>query len=336
MSLIKTAVNTAQAASILTTLVMAHSVDQPLAPCLWGSPGIGKSQIVAQVAKQLGAKLIDVRAVLLDPVDLRGLPYLDQGRSSWAVPSFLPQSQELSILFLDELNRAPAMVQNACLQLILDRRLGEYVLPDNCIVIAACNNTSDGGGVQKMNSALCNRMIHFELEADLDSWCTWANTAGIDPLVLSFVRFRPELFHQFDRNAKAFPTPRSWEFVSRIAQTKADPALALPLYASAVGQGAAIEFAAFERMFRSLPSPDGILLNPTAAPVPTDPGALYAIATALGRLSTDQNFGRALQYIERMPREYGALAIHDATGRDHALTSLPEFTRSVVTHKWGQ
>jgi hypothetical protein len=300
--------------------------------CIWGAPGIGKSQVVHQVAAATGRELRDVRAVLLDPVDLRGLPHLNgDGRSHWAIPEFLPRDGA-GILFLDELNRAPALVQNSCFQLVLDRKLGEYELPPDWHVIAACNRESDGGGVTRMSSALCNRFVHLDCEPDLDDWGKWAVSHGIEPAVIAFLRFRPELLHNFDRTKKAFPSPRSWEFVSRITGENPGKNVELAIFEGTVGHGAAIEYAAFLGLFRSLPSIDAILLNPDKAPVPKDAATLWAIAAGLARRASDQNFRRVITYLDRMPQEYAVLTVKDAVARDQGLTSTAEFTGWAVAH----
>lgn len=323
----ETTVTPKQAARSLEYLIAAK---QPA--ILWGAPGIGKSQIVAQTAAALGMQLQDVRAVLLDPVDLRGLPHVNgDGRAHWAIPEFLPRDGS-GLLFLDELNRAPVLVQNACFQLVLDRKLGEYRLPDEWVVIAACNRESDGGGVSKMPSALCNRFTHLELTVDINDWCQWASKAGIEPVVIAFLRFRSELLHAFDRNARAFPSPRAWEFVSRIVATNAPVDIMLQLVAGCVGQAAAIEFMAYMRLWKSLPNIDAILLNPSGAPVPNEVSALYAVATGLGRVATANNLGRVITYLERLPDEYNVLSVRDAITRESSLAASPEYTQWCIRH----
>ena len=187
---------------------------------LWGPPGVGKSQVVRQVTRDLDLACTDVRAVLLDPVDLRGLPHINgDNRAQWATPDFLPQDGK-GVLFLDELNAAPPLVQAACYQLVLDRKIGEYTLPETWAVIAAGNRESDRAVTHRMPSALANRFVHIEFEADMEDWAAWALNHGIQSEIIGFLRFRPALLHQFDGRAdeKAFPSPRAWEFVSKILE----------------------------------------------------------------------------------------------------------------------
>ena len=312
------------AAKAIRSLVLAR---QPV--CLWSPPGIGKSSLMSQLATAESLSLIDLRLVTLDPTDLRGLPAIsaDRTRTQWIPPEFLPTDGR-GILFLDELNRAPMLVQNAALQLVLDRRLGAYTLPDGWTVAAACNYSTDGGGVQKMTAALTSRFAtHLHLKVDIDDWSIWALGAGLEPVTRAFIRFRPDLLHQFDRNATSFPCPRTWEFVSRITAQQPDADVELAIMAGAVGQAAALEYCAFLKLYRTLPSVDAILLDPMRAhlPKPEDSATAYAIASALARKATDQNAARVIQYLDRLPLEYGVFAVRDMTARDAAICSTHAF-----------
>ena len=312
----------------LRVLVVAR---QPV--FVWGGPGVGKSAVVGQLADTLKVPLQDVRALLLDPVDLRGLPFLGaDGRSKWATPEFLPR-EGTGILFLDELNAAPAMVQASCYQLVLDRKLGEYTLPDGWAIIAAGNRDSDRGATTRMPTPLRNRFVHLEFEVDVQEWSEWAIQAGIRPEVIAFLRFRPELLSAFDRDANAFPSPRSWEFVSRILDSldpQSDPSIEHEVIAGAVGTGAATEFSGFLRMFRELPNIDAILLNPLQEPVPEIAAAQYAVASALARCASDTNFDRICLYLSRLPTEFRVLCVRDATLRDPAIRCTAGYVKFAV------
>src|SRR6185437_612123 len=311
--------------SALRTLVAAR---QPV--FVWGGPGIGKSAVVRQLAASLEVPLQDVRALLLDPVDLRGLPYLgSDGRSKWATPDFLPQDGS-GILFLDELNAAPAMIQASCYQLVLDRKLGEYTLPNEWAIVAAGNRDSDRAITTRMPTPLRNRFVHLEFEVDAQEWSEWAIQAGIRAEVLAFLRFRPEVLSLFDRDANAFPSPRSWEFVSRMLDSPPDRSIEHELFAGAVGTGAATEFSAFLRMFRELPNIDAILLNPLLEPVPENAAAQYAVASALARCASDLNFDRICLYLERMPTEFRVLCVRDASLREPGIRHTPSYTKWAI------
>jgi hypothetical protein len=251
------------------------------------------------------------------------------GRSKWATPEFLPQDGS-GILFLDELNAAPAMVQASCYQLVLDRKLGEYTLPEGWAIVAAGNRDSDRAVTTRMPTPLRNRFVHLEFEVDLQEWSEWAIRAGVRPEVIAFLRFRPELLSIFSRDDNAFPSPRSWEFVSRILNSKPDQSVEHELIAGAVGTGAATEFSAFLRMFRELPNIDAILLNPNQESGPENAAAQYAVASALARSASDSNFDRICQYLNRMPTEFSVLSVRDASLYTPAIRSTAAYTKWAV------
>ncbi len=301
---------------------------------LWGPPGIGKSDVVRQIAKTLGYTLIDVRAVLLDPVDLRGIPTVtEDGETRWAPPSFLPKGKGKYILFLDELNAAPPLVQAACYQLVLDRKIGEYELPKNAIVIAAGNRETDRAVTSRMPSPLANRFIHLNVDVDLEDWVRWALNAGIQTELIAFLRYRPNLLHAFDpqKNEKAFPTPRSWQFVSDVLAVAGDE-IEYELVSGIVGEGAAAELIGFLKIFRSLPDPDMIIMAPDKAEVPSDPATKYAICGALSQKATDQNFDNIVKYSNRLDPEFSVLLVRDAIERDDSLVNTRAFIKWSADH----
>ena len=298
---------------------------QPL--FIWGPPGVGKSQLVAQVAEELHMNLIDIRAVLLDPVDLRGLPSVQDGKAHWAPPSFLPTEGE-GVLFLDELNAAPPLVQAACYQLVRDRKVGEYTLPDGWTVIAAGNRDGDRAVTHRMPSALANRFVHLDFTVDVESWIAWAEEEGLPEEIRAFIRFRPNLLHNFDpkKNEKAFPSPRSWEFAAGIVAMEIDPELELSLLKGTVGPGAAVEFAGFSRMFRQLPDPDGVISHPSTATVPEEPATLYALCEALANKAGEDTAESIITYASRLPSEFGVLLVRDAVKNHRGVVESPAFS----------
>lgn len=295
---------------------------------LWGAPGVGKSNVVKQTADELNIKLIDVRAALLDPTDLRGLPFIDKsGRAVWSSPDFLPR-EGAGILFLDELNSAPPLTMAACYQLILDRKLGEYELPAGWIAIGAGNRRTDRAIVNEMSSALSNRFAnHIDFDIDVDEFIAWALRAGIETEIIAFIRFRPNLLHSFDpkKNERAFPSPRSWEFMSDLLKAGIDPECLYDMICGCIGEGAGAEFTAFLKIYKSLPSPDMVILNPDGAPVPDDPATLYALTGALSRRASDQTFDKLVKYSYRLPAEFSVLMVSDIVKRDAALISSRAF-----------
>jgi hypothetical protein len=308
----------------LTTLIGAG---QPA--FIWGPPGVGKSQTVAAVTKELGRELRDVRAVQFDPVDIRGLPKINgDGRTHWSIPDFLPRDGT-GVLFLDELNAADRSVQAALYQLVLDRRLGDYELPDGWSIVAAGNNETDRAVTNRMSTALASRFVHMTYEVHLDDWCAWAVGADLPPELIAFIRFRPNLLHAFEPKAveKAFPCPRTWEFIAKIMRAGPAAAIEHELYKGAVGAGAAAELSGFLRIWRKLPSLDGILMNPQTAAVPDDPATLFAVAGGLARRASEKNFDRVMTYANRIPKEWQVYLVKDATRRDQVLQNTDGFVK---------
>ncbi|MBN9314213.1 MAG: hypothetical protein J0I99_00585 [Devosia sp.] len=297
---------------------------------LWSAPGIGKSSVVKQIAKSRGWGLVDFRAVLRDPVDLRGLPTIQGGDTAkWLSPDDLPQADrdgEEGIFFMDELNAAPPQMQAACFGLVLDRKVGNYTLPPKWRIVAAGNRQSDRAAAQKMPSALANRFAHIDVEADVEAFTKWANKNDIDPILIAFVRFRPNLIHVMDLvDQRAFPSPRSWEQAAKYVN--AERTIRLDAVSGIVGEAAGGEFEGFIRTYQSLPSIDHCIMDPEGAKVPNedDIAARYAITSALARRAEMTNFGNIMRYINRMPRTFATMLVVDACRRDAGLTHTQAF-----------
>ena len=309
---------------------------------LWGPPGIGKSQMVAQVAEEQNVEVIDIRLSQMEPSDLRGIPFRIEDRVEWAVPSMLPDSKRhgvQGILFLDEITSAPPSVSAAAYQLILDRRLGDYRVPDGWAIFAAGNRQGDRGVTYSMPAPLANRFSHYEVDTHLDDWVAWAFSNGIDERIIAFVRFRPELLFDFDpaHNPVAFPSPRSWEYSHRaLKKFMGTPDLLLGSLQACVGQAAGIELKAFIDNLENMPDLEAIVRGEKAS-VPKEIDLQYAVATALvghairakNTADAQEKFGHILDYAQKMPqREMGVMLVsdmHRAIGQD--LFSVPQFTQ---------
>ena len=265
--------------NFLSTLV-SNNLKQSV--MIWGAPGIGKSQTVAEVAREAKIELVDLRLSQLAPTDLRGLPVADhENRTArWYPPEFLPK-KGAGILFLDEMNMAPPAMQGIAQQLVLDRQVGSYALPEGWHVWAAGNRIEDGASVFQMPSALQNRFIHLTVEADFDSFRSWALGHGVHERLVAFLAFRPQLLHKRDPAQPAWPSPRAWASANALYQA----GLAIE---SAVGAGAAAEFKAYEKVYDSLPDLDAILLgNGKSTPFPASPDARYAAVIGLATRARD-------------------------------------------------
>ncbi len=308
---------------------------------LWGPPGVGKSQFIAQVAAKHQVPLIDIRLSQMEPTDLRGIPFRVNDMVEWAIPAMLPDAERhgpTGILFLDEITSAAPTVSTAAYQLILDRRLGDYFIPDGWAIFAAGNRQGDRGVTYSMPAPLANRFTHYEVEANLDDWVMWAHAYGIDERVIGFLRFRPDLLFNFDpaHNPIAFPSPRSWEFADRaLKKFTSMPTLLGDGLQACVGPAAGIELKAFIDSMDQLPDIDGIIQG-SESQVPQGIDLQYGVAAALVRRAimakdgSDSNrvLGNILRYARRFPqREMGVMLVtdlHRAIGKP--LFTVPEFS----------
>jgi len=280
---------------------------------IWGPPGIGKSRIPEELAKELGVGMIDFRLILCDPTDLRGLPmpFKDEEgnqRVVWVPPDELPREGK-GFLFFDDFPTAPPLVQGAAYQIaIRPHQLGPYRLPEGWVIIAAGNRIEDRSLAHPIPKALANRFRHIELDVNIDDWVGWAMRNNIDPNIIGFLKFRPELMFKFDPTSSenAFPTPRSWEMANR-GLTLPKAVLAETLEGT-IGKGATAEFIAFLKLQTELPDINTIFQGDNFVPSRTD--LKYALVSALAtRASTPKHFERLLQYSEYMPEEFCILLV---------------------------
>lgn len=298
---------------------------------IWGGPGLGKSQIVYQLANSMDAKLFELRANLFDPVDVRGgLKVVEQAdgtyKTRYGVPEDYPDSnyQGAVVLLIDELPNAPKATQNALLQLTLDRKIGTYELPINTIIIAAGNRAQDRAAVHEMPTPVKNRFAHYELEANIDDWCKWALTNDIDPSIVGFLRYRPSLLHAIDSTQNAFPSPRAWEMLNRKLPFMEDTFYGC---ASVVGDGPAGEYIAFKSIYQDLPDIDQLLANPGTTKVPSETSLLYAVTGALASRVDTNNFDAVMRYAKRMPAEYQVVIVRDSVAKEPELLSHATFQK---------
>ncbi|HEU4409836.1 MAG TPA: MoxR family ATPase [Polyangiaceae bacterium] len=262
-----------------------------LSVMIWGPPGVGKSSVVAQVARDGDLSFIDLRLGQLAPTDLRGLPVAEGKVARWLPPEFLPV-EGAGVLFLDELNMAPPTLQGIAQQLILDRRVGSYVVPDGWFIWAAGNRKEDRASVFDMPAPLANRFVHLEVLPDFESFRRYGIDAGFHERILAFLSYRPTLLHKLDPARPAWPSPRSWEMANALYEAGLD-------VAPAVGPGAAAEFEAFAQLYEKLASIDEVLRGRgDRVGFPAEPSARYAVTVALGlRAQTSEQAVGAFRWL---------------------------------------
>jgi hypothetical protein len=271
------------------SLLKAFKHQRPL--FLWGPPGIGKSELVADITKELGGYMIDLRLGQMEPTDIRGIPFYNKeiGKMDWAEPIDLP-TEELAadypivVLFMDELNSAAPSVQAASYQLILNRGIGKYKLPKNVVMVAAGNRESDKGVTYRMPTPLANRFIHQEMKTDFASWQDWAVTHNIHKDIIGYLGSNKQDLYDFDpkSSSRAFATPRSWSFVSEIlSDDDGDDDTITNLISGTIGEGLAIKFGAHRKVSGKMPKPEDILSGKVTDLQVKEVSAMYSLVISM-------------------------------------------------------
>ena len=271
------------------SLLKAFKHKRPL--FLWGPPGIGKSELVADIAKELGGYMIDLRLGQMEPTDIRGIPFYNKevGKMDWAEPIDLPDEELASqypivILFLDEMNSSAPSVQAAAYQLILNRRIGKYKLPENVVMVAAGNRESDKGVTYRMPTPLANRFIHQEMKVDFASWQDWAVTHNIHKDIIGYLGSNKQDLNDFDPKSasRAFATPRSWSFVSEIlSDDDSDEETITNLISGTIGEGLAIKFNGHRKISGRMPKPEDILTGKVTTLDVKEVSAMYSLVISM-------------------------------------------------------
>ena len=338
------------------TKLINDKVDLDIFPSvmLWGQPGVGKSQAIDQICKNItkltGKKAVktDVRLLLFNPIDLRGIPVADTDSDGEKVAKWLkpfifkmdPSDDVVNILFLDEISAAPQSVQAAAYQITLDKKVGEHSLPKNCLVIAAGNRVSDKSVANKMPKALANRLMHFDVITDFDNWKKWAIDNDVHPMVLGFLSFKPDLLNTFDTSNDhlAFATPRSWAMVSNLLNyINSDIDKIYPQICGLVGTGNAVEFRTWSKFYKHIPSMDDIFAGKKCS-VPTEPSVIFAVSCAIiqhtkKHINDMKGIINSIKYVSSFPKDFSMLIVEEYLNNDEKLRDKllkePEFIRWV-------
>lgn len=310
---------------------------------IWGSPGVGKSSLVSQIADEKNMRFIDLRLSLLDPTDLRGVPFFDNETKSsiWAKPEFLPDTNtnDYGILFLDEINSAPPTIQAAAYQLILDRKIGEYNLPKNFSIIAAGNYENDRGVTYRMPTPLANRFVHLNFDLDFDSWKNWAFKANIDQRIISYLSYKPSNLFTFDPRSKekSFATPRSWKYVDDILKSSLDECLLENVITGAIGKDSSIEFLNYCKVLDEIPNIQDILSGKDIE-LPEKNSVLYAmcigIVYALKENPSKENISNIINFAITLTGEFSMMLMKDCQIEGIDMESNPSWKDWVDAHRF--
>lgn len=317
------------------TKLIARCFEAERPVMIWGPPGIGKSDLIATIGKDTDRLVIDMRLLLMEPTDLKGIPYFDPDTRTmrWSPSSELPKvvsakilateekvlatlntelttadeasrarikneivSQAIrvnaiklalpfqnAILFLDEINAAPPSVQAAAYQLILNKRIGEYVLPKGISIVCAGNRNTDKGVTFRMPSPLANRLVHIEMEHNFEDWQKWAVNNGVHSDVVGFLSHLKQHLYNFDpkSSSRSFATPRTWTFVSDLITDNLPDSSNTHLVAGTVGEGVAIEFMQHRRISAKMPKPEDVLNGVVKELKVKEISAMYSLTVSL-------------------------------------------------------
>lgn len=307
---------------------------------IWGAPGLGKSDSVRKVAQIIGEKtgkevvVNDVRLALMSQTDLRGIPCptADRTKAVWLKPEIFdmdPSDNVINVLFLDEIANANPSVQLAAYGLILDRCVGEHTIPDNVYIIAAGNRQTDGCHVQKTSRALSNRMIHLQVECNVDDWKSWAVNSGINDKIIGFINFKNSMLNPKSEGAAkddvAFATPRTWEILSRLLRVyNTEPENIADVVYGTVGEGPGGEFIQYCKVYGTLPDINDILAGKDVTP-PTNPSAVYAICSSLSSKVTTvkpEELNNILKFTDKLSDEFAVLCVKDMCRINGGKTKL--------------
>lgn len=340
-------VSITEAKDILRSLFDQISDEEGQGIFLWGPPGIGKSALVKQLAAEKEMPMVDLRLPLLDPVDLRGLPMVDKedNLARWLPPDFLPRPDSPpGILFLDEINAAPPAIQASAYQLILDKKVGTYELPKGWVVIAAGNRVSDRSVAYRLPTALANRFTHLEIVPRIDDWTSWAWKNEVDAYIISFLKMHPDLLIRFDprSNDTAFPSPRSWAFVSRLKKLRdQDLRLYMSSVQGTVGDSSSQQFLAFLNYRDELPDPEAILTD-QAYEVPQTIDAQYVLMAGLIRALkeniSEERISAFFRYVAQFENsrftDYSVVLVKETYNAFRQINRISDLTKHPEFDAW--
>ncbi|CAB4122486.1 AAA domain containing protein [uncultured Caudovirales phage] len=303
---------------------------------IWGPPGTAKSAVVKATADEMGLDFIDLRLVQIDALDLRGMPKVRQDpdgveRMHFVLTSLLPKSGK-GILFLDEFVQAPTLVMNAASELVLDRRVGEYRLPDGWSIVAAGNRRTDRSGTTEIPRHIANRFIHIEAQIDAPGWLEWGAANNIHSGVLGYIRSAgADRLYKFSGDELAFPTLRSWEFVSDILHTGVTGAALRALVIGAVGGGVGSEIITWIESNVEVATYADVVANPDTVPIPTRQATKMMFVDAVMREALVRDWSKLREFFDRFGA--GEMRVYIAT---QVATGKTAFSKNADVRKWAE
>lgn len=323
--------------------LVVDTLKAELVPMLVSSPGVGKSSLAREIAKDFNLQLIDVRLSQSDPSDLNGYPFMKENGKAGYVPmdmfpiegDTIPEGYDGWLVLLDEINSASPAVQSASYKVILDKMVGQHKLHPKVAIIAAGNKMTDKAIVNRTGTAMQSRLIHLNIRVDHEEWIKWADHNEIDHRVKSFLNFKPEALHKFDpnHNEDTFPCPRTYEFLSRLIKSyKFVDIEKLPLMAGAIGEGMAREFFGFTKIYGELPTIQSILTNPENIDLSPEPGIQYALSGLIGYHLKESTVEPLMKFLQRLDIDFQVITLRSAIARNISLRQTDAVKAWVSKH----
>ena len=336
-----TQVKISQAISMITKYIKAG-----LVPMLRGSPGMGKSAIVHQIATEYNLMVIDLRLSQCDPTDLMGFPNIKGNKAGYVPMETFPiEGDPLPInpltgtpyagwiLFLDEFNGASISVQASAYKLVLDRMVGIYHLHKNVGIVCAGNLETDNAIVNPMSTAMQSRLVHMELVSDVNEFTDWAAAHGLDHRISDYVKFKPGNLYAFspDHTDHTYACGRTWEFANRVLNVTDDnDPDRLPMLAGTISEGVAREFLGFCKIYQDLPKQADIVASPDTVKVPDEPSILFALTGSIAHNANKDTFGPMMRYIGRLPKEFQVVTLRETVRRNKSMMAHPAVQKWVA------
>ena len=333
--------------------VLWHVMSRKLVPMLTSSPGVGKSSIGRQMAAVKNLKVFDIRLSQADPTDMNGFPFILECKTKAGyvpmetfpmeddpLPTEIRVDSEGNeyvhtfdgwLLLFDEMNSATTSVQAAAYKVVLEKEVGLRKMHDKVYMLAAGNLATDGAIVNKLGTAMQSRLIHFELELDVEAWCSWARKADIDFRIIAYINYKQDMLMNFSPNHNdcTFACPRTWEFLSILVHDNPKLTLAdLPMICGTVGEGVGREFLGFCEIFHTLPSIETIIQFPDTYPVPIESSSMYAISGLISKHINEDNIAVLIKAISRLPLEFQVITLMDT------ITQNPNYILINEVRQW--
>lgn len=305
-------------------------------------PGVGKTSVVGAAALAEEADVIWSHPVTDEPIDYKGLPDMNNGHEFARFKAYGNMRRAITatrptVWVFDDVGQAPKATQAAMMQPVGDRRLDEHTISDWVLFIACTNRKEDKAGVSGLLEPVKSRFATIiEMETDLDDWCEWALAAGMPTELVAFIRFRPNFLVDWkpQHDIVNGPCPRTIAKAGELMLGNViPPGHEFEVFAGAAGDGFASEFTGFLKIFRSLPNPDVVLMQPDKFEVPKDPATLYALSGALASRANEDNADRFFKAVSRLPGEFSVLSVRDALRREAALANVRSFIQWTVKNQ---